>query len=149
LRRRGGEQLGEGASRADQSALLRSLLGALMDQRGHLIAGDVQALHRANARLSELLEAQAALGDRTWRPDPGMEPAELAELLSLAARVSTENAINHMLATRGLQFADLSLEMLEACTEAAHGPETAGQHGAETSSNRKAGYSLRLLDTRR
>ena len=159
-RRRGGEQLGEGASRADQSALLRSLLGALMEQREHLIAGDVQALHRANARLSELLEAQTALGDRTWRTDPGLEPAELAELLSLADRVTTENAINHMLATRGLQFADLSFQMLEACTEAAHGPETAGQHGAEECPDRKtvpglkprntrAGYSLRLLDTRR
>jgi len=150
LRRRGVEQFSEGASCADQSALLRSLLGALMDQREHLIAGDVRALHRANTRLSELLEAQTALGDGTWRPGPGVEAAELAELLSLAARVSAENAINHMLAVRGLQFTGLSFELLgqEASSCPTHHLPSSepGEEGGRACS--PGAYSLRLLDTR-
>ena len=151
MRGRGVEQLNEGASCADRSALLRSLLGVLMDQREQLISGDVGALQQVNSRLSELLDAHTALVDGSWRPGPGVEAAELAELLSLAARVSGENAINYMLAVRGLQFAEMSSEMLEACTEAAQGPgmSVAGREGEETGPDFGAGYSLRLLDTRR
>jgi len=119
-----------------QRLLLDEMLRVTLEQRRHLIEGNLEGLNASNQLLARLLDRQADLrrqlptlagGPQPSALAPGRElhprllgrggtareRSALAELRRLAEELRAASRTNYLLACRGAQFADFSLSLIE------------------------------------
>ena len=104
-----------------QRALLYHSLNFSLEQRRHLIDGDMEQLEETNRLLGSLIESQQALHGELRDSDQQAEtdPELLEELHSLAQQLQQESRTNYLLACRGAQFANFSISLLTGARDPA------------------------------
>jgi hypothetical protein len=109
-------------------ALLESILALTHQQRRCLIDGDVLGLEEANRLLGVLLDSSEVLRGDLPQPTGPADRAVLADLRELTSELQRESRVNYILACRGEEFAQHTLDLIQQAV-GGDGPTAAGQTG--------------------